>query len=378
MEATSTPDGHSLTHALQPTQRSMTSCMRLAGQLGHRQRAVEDGAQGVRAGARRVALVARDHVRGAHRAGADLAALRGAVAQLDRADERPLAAEVELRRHRAAVAVGADAQVGVHARGTDDDARVQQAVRVPRRLELGEGADELRPVHPLEELRARQAVAVLARERPAELDDEVGDALGDAAHPGDVARLARVQRGADVQAADRRVPVEAGPRPLALQQLLEAHDELLQPVRPHGGVLDERDGLRRVRAAEQQREDRRAQAHRLRLVGGVGQQRDVVGADARGRSPPPRRAARRPPPPSRSTRRAAGRPDRRARTRCCRARSGSRGRGRSRRGRAARRRSGPRAARAASRGPPRRASGTAATPSRGRPAAGAGGRRRGS
>ena len=120
---------------------------------------------------------------------------------------------------------------------------------------------------------------MLARERPAELDDEVGDALGDAAHPGDVARLARVQRGADVQAADRRVPVEAGPRPLALQQLLEAHDELLEPVRPHGGVLDERDGLRRVRAAEQQREDRRAQAHRLRLVGGVGQQRDVVGAD---------------------------------------------------------------------------------------------------
>ena len=113
---------------------------RLAGQLGHRQRAVEDRAQGVGAGARRVALVARDHVRGAHRAGADLAALRGAVAQLDRADERPLAAEVELRRHRAAVALGADPQVGVHARGTDDDARVQQAVRVPRRLELGEGA----------------------------------------------------------------------------------------------------------------------------------------------------------------------------------------------------------------------------------------------
>ena len=45
---------------------------------------------------------------------------------------------------------------------------------------------------PLEELRARQAVAVLARERPAELDDEVGDVLGDAAHPGDVARLACV------------------------------------------------------------------------------------------------------------------------------------------------------------------------------------------
>ncbi len=95
----------------------------------------------------------------------------------------------------------------------------------------------------------------------------------------DVARLARVERGAHVQAADRRMPVEAGPGALALQQLLEAHDELLQALRGDGGVLDERDGLRGLGPAEQQREDRRPQAHRPRLVGWLRQERHVLGAD---------------------------------------------------------------------------------------------------
>src|SRR5438128_10582297 len=93
----STFPGHSALHPLHPRQRSMTSYRRFPRELGGRERAREHGPERVGAPARRVLLVLRRHVRGAHGALERLAAYADAVAQLHGAGEATLAGEVEER-----------------------------------------------------------------------------------------------------------------------------------------------------------------------------------------------------------------------------------------------------------------------------------------
>ncbi len=56
-------------------------------------------------------------------------------------------------------------------------AGIHAVVRVPERLELAEGIDELGAEHFGQQSGARLAVAVLAGERAAEGEDEIGGAL---------------------------------------------------------------------------------------------------------------------------------------------------------------------------------------------------------
>src|SRR6185437_17011839 len=105
--------------------------------------------------------------------------LRGAaLADADAADGRvrevavvARVAELDLRPPR--LVVRAEAEVLVDAVRAHDLARVHLPVGIPDRLELLEGADEVVAEHLRQELGLRLAVAVLARDRAAELDHEV-------------------------------------------------------------------------------------------------------------------------------------------------------------------------------------------------------------
>ena len=87
-------------------------------------------------------------------------------------------AERQLRLVAASVGMPDEhAQVLVQLRGPDDAAGVHPVVGVPDPLELLERRDDLRRVHARQQLRAGPPVAVLARQRSAVRDGEVGGVL---------------------------------------------------------------------------------------------------------------------------------------------------------------------------------------------------------
>ena len=150
---------------------------------------------------------------------------------------------------------------------------------VERALDLAEGVVEPRPVERLVEGAAGPAVPVLAGEPAAELHDERGDLLGDGAHLPDLARVLQVDERPDVEAPDRAVPVVAGRRAVAVEDLAEARDERAELGRLDRGVLDERDGLPVALGPEEEPEPRLAKLpDRLLLRRVVGDVRGVADA----------------------------------------------------------------------------------------------------
>ena len=113
--------------------------------------------------ARGVALLVRGLERRAHRPARLAAALAHADAPRHRPGQRTAVvgeAEDRLRigqRERRP-------QVRVQGQRIDDLARVHAPLRIPDRLELPEGRDQLRPEHARQQLRPGLAIAVLARE----------------------------------------------------------------------------------------------------------------------------------------------------------------------------------------------------------------------
>src|SRR5690606_22498750 len=136
--------------------------------------AAEELAQQPHAPARGVLLFARHAVARAHHAAFQVAALCYAQAAIRGVRE---AAEVRSERETGLgfdwPVVRMDAQVLVHAIGVHYLAGIHAVARIPDRLELAECLHELRAVHARQELRARLAVAVLARDRAAVLDHQV-------------------------------------------------------------------------------------------------------------------------------------------------------------------------------------------------------------
>ena len=117
---------------------------------------------------------------------------------------------------------------------------VEPPVGVEQRLDLAERLVEVVAEHAPVELAAGAAVAVLGRVDAVELHHQVEDLLGDRAHRLDPARLREVDERADVQAADRAVPVPAGAQPVAVEHLAEGGHVVAQPLGRHRRVLDER------------------------------------------------------------------------------------------------------------------------------------------
>ena len=127
------------------------------------------------AAACRVLLLARDTIAGAHRA----ALLSPALADADtpRRREREAAAIVgilKVRRERRRPVRRAEPEILIDPVRTHDLAGIHLSVRIPDGLELAERLDELGPEHLREKLRARLAVAMLAREGAAVGQHEVG------------------------------------------------------------------------------------------------------------------------------------------------------------------------------------------------------------
>ena len=122
-----------------------------------------------------------------------------------------------------------------------------------------------------------------------------------AAHRLDPAGLGEVDERADVQAADRAVPVPAGAQPVAVEDLAEARDVVAEPLGRHRGVLDERERPPRALARRHQQPEA-GLAHlgqRLLLGRRLGHERVVAWLRTRGgraaRAPPracPRRRSR--------------------------------------------------------------------------------------
>ena len=178
----------------------------VAETAGHRQ------AQDVGAAARGVLFVVGRHVRRAHRALDGLAAGADAAAHLDRAAEAAVVVVVEVGRGPRRHVAGAVAQVGGHRSGVDDLAGIEQACRIEGLLDGAEGVVEHRPEHLADERAAHEAVAVLARERAAEFEHEIGDVASQRLEAPHAFLGLEVDDRPDVEAADRGVGVDAGLR----------------------------------------------------------------------------------------------------------------------------------------------------------------------
>src|SRR5690606_6707956 len=209
-------------------------------------------------GARRVVLVARRHVGGAHRAAAYLAADPGPVAHLDRGCEAPLAGEAQVRLRLQRAVIRAVAQVLSHRRAVDDLSRVHQPVRVEGGLQLTHALVQLGAEDPLVQFAPGQPVAVLAAHHPAKLDRQVRRRLGQLPHrPHPGGRLQAHQR-ADVEAAGAGVGVEGRAGAVLRHQPQDLADVLGQVFNRDGDVLDAGDRLGVALDAHQQTQARLA------------------------------------------------------------------------------------------------------------------------
>ncbi len=139
--------------------------------------------QQVGAAAGAVLLLAGRLERRAHRPLESLSAGADAGAQLGRRQQAAVGREVEGGWHRGRHITRAIPQVRRQRRGVDDLAGVEQVVRVERTLQLAEGPVQHRAIHLLLERAADQSVAVLARERAAIPEHQLGDLAGDRLEP---------------------------------------------------------------------------------------------------------------------------------------------------------------------------------------------------
>ena len=105
------------------------------------------------------------------------------------------------------------------------------------RLELAERLHQLLAVHPRQQFAARLAVAVLARERAAELDDEVGRLLDEPAIGGDALGGLQIEVDARVHAALAEVAVERARVVELGHQPAEPAQVLAEARGRDGGVL---------------------------------------------------------------------------------------------------------------------------------------------
>ncbi len=288
----STPRGHSLLQALHSRHRSRISCRRSSPRA-----ACGSGSDSaltrafarprVASSSRRVAMYDGHMV--------PASVLRQAPMFMQRSAAPRIPPSTSKRRRVAsgrAIGRAGVAQVVGHRRRVDHLARVQPPVRVEQALDLAHRAVELRAEQPGVELAARQPVAVLAGVHAAELEDQLEDLLGDRPHRVDLARLAQVDERPDVQAAHRAVTVEPRLHPVPIEDLLEAHDVLLEPVGRDRRVLHERQRPTRPAAGRhQQTKPGLAHLQDGRLVGGP-TSRAACGSRGRG-APTVRSDARR-------------------------------------------------------------------------------------
>ena len=314
----STSVGQSFVQPLQARQRSSASSTSAERQPSVTRLAVEHLVQQPRAAAGRVHLLARrDEARAHHVHAVGLAA----AADADAADRRVADLAVILRVGEGDARPGRRArelEVGVERARVDDLARVHLPVGVPDPLELAERLHELVAEHAREQLGARLPVAVLARERAAVGDDEVGRLLDEAPVARDPAAGSRGRSRSGRACSpgrggrSRRPRSRAGPRAPAGREGSRRSARAAPPSPPSPPSGPRPSGTRRSRARPRAPARAGGARRRPRRAG----RRSRPGAAPRagprpGRAPRPR-SRRRARPPSSPCRRGAGRAPRRS------------------------------------------------------------------
>src|SRR5262245_13441092 len=142
----------------------------------------------------------------------------------------------------------------------DDLPWVEDATRIECALDVAEPLVDLPSEHPFHERAAHEAIAVLAGERAAELQHEIGAGGGDRLELPHAGLRLEIHDWPYVQAADRRVRVDAGARAVCANHREKTLDVVAKAFRSDRCVLDERQRfgitLHRHRQAERRLAER--------------------------------------------------------------------------------------------------------------------------
>ena len=121
-----------------------------------------------------------------------------------------------------------------------------------------------------EELGPGEAAAVLARDRPAEVDRGVEDLAGHRFELGQVGRIAQVEEGPEMELTVAGMGIEGPAHLETFEDVLEPPDQFRQGFRGDGHVFHEGDGTARALHPHQAGGDRPAEAEEEVTVGPTG------------------------------------------------------------------------------------------------------------
>ena len=134
-------------------------------------------------------------------------------------------------------------QHGVHGRGIDDLAGVENIFRVPALFDLAHEQVILLADHLRDELAAKPAVAVFAAEGAAVFFDEGGDFSGNGAEEVVAFFGFQVDDRPQVDLAAAGMGVVDGVKSIFFEDLVEVADISRQVLHVNSGIFDHRDGL---------------------------------------------------------------------------------------------------------------------------------------
>ena len=158
----------------------------------------------------------------------------------------------------------------VDAHGIGELAGIHAVVRIPERLEFAEGLDELGAEHLRQQRGARLAVAMLAGERAAEGEHDVGSAIDELAEFADAFGAAEVEIDARVHAALAVVAVERAAEAVLGHERGDGAQIVAELRGRNGGSLPSLPSGRARRARRPWRRERtRARARRTCASSGV-------------------------------------------------------------------------------------------------------------
>ena len=141
----------------------------------------------------------------------------------------------------------------------DDLPRIELVLRVEGIFDLAEDLDQLAVLF-AQKLRARQAAAPRARDRPAGLDDDVVNPGGKRFQLGPIAGIGQIEKRPQSQPAFAGVRVDGPCDVLLLEHALQSRQDRGQPVGGDRDVVDERDGPRPAAKPHQERFQQTPQA----------------------------------------------------------------------------------------------------------------------
>ena len=190
-----------------------------------------------------VHLLARRLEARAHRPGEAPALADPEAARRRPGEAAPVLLEAEVRVQRGRVVVGSVTEVLVRGVGVDHLARVHLPIGIPEALERAHRLHEVGPEHLDQVVGVRLSVAVLAGERAAVGENEVGRLVEEAEERPDARLALQVEADARVHAALAVVAEEDAREPVPAEQLREVPQVPAEPLGRNGRILEARPGF---------------------------------------------------------------------------------------------------------------------------------------